>query len=130
MRDDKLWIWFSRYIRLRDSNEDGYANCFTCGRLMFWNKFDCGHGLGRQHLGIKYHEKNNHAQCGNCNLDGGRQDVYKEEVNRRYGYQTWDLLILQMRRPCKWSGFEIEALTEHYKKEVHSLLKQKNLSLK
>jgi hypothetical protein len=130
MRDDKLWIWFSRYIRLRDSDENGFAKCFTCGRVMYWNKFDAGHGLGRQHLGIKYHEKNNHAQCGNCNLDGGRQDVYKEKVNKLYGENTWMNLELMKRKPVKWSGFEIEALTEHYKKEVHSLLKQKNLSLK
>ena len=63
MRDDKLWIWFSRYIRLRDSDENGYCSCFTCGRINLWKYMDAGHGLGRQHLGIKYHEKNNVTNC-------------------------------------------------------------------
>ena len=47
MRDDKLWKWFSIYIRLRDSDENGYGKCFTCGKIIFWKKGDCGHGIGR-----------------------------------------------------------------------------------
>jgi hypothetical protein len=131
MRDDKLWKWFSIYIRLRDSDDNGYCKCFTCGRVKFWREGDCGHGIGRQYLPTKYHEKNNHFQCKFCNgLDEGKKDVYKDEVNKRYGANTWISLELQKRQKFTWSGFEIEALTEHYKKEVHSLLKQKNLSLK
>lgn len=127
MRDDKLWKIFSQFIRLRDSDENGFVKCFTCPRVAFYKKMDCGHGLGRQHLGIKYNEKNNHAQCGACNLDGGRQDVYKEEVNKRYGENTWDLLELAKRKPCKWSQFEIDALTVYYRKQVERLKKEKCL---
>lgn len=127
MKDEKLWKQFSMYIRLRDSDENGFARCFTCGLIMFWNKFDCGHGLGRQHLGIKYNEKNNHAQCGKCNMDGGRQDVYKAKVNKIYGENTWDLLLLATKKVCRWTSFEIGALTTHYKQEVARLKKIKGL---
>lgn len=127
MRDNKLWKIFSTYIRLRDSDENGFCRCITCGRVAFYKKMDCGHGLGRQHLGIKYNEKNNHAQCGNCNLDGGRQDVYKEEVNKRYGENTWALLELAKKQVCRWTDFEIYALTTHYKQEVKRLMAEKGL---
>ena len=131
MRDDRLWKWFSIYIRLRDSDENGYGKCFTCGKIIFWKKGDCGHGIGRQHMATKYNEKNNHLQCKYDNgLEGGMRERYKEEMNKRYGAYTWDLMEMESKKRFTWSAFEIEALTEHYKKEVHSLLKQKNLSLK
>jgi hypothetical protein len=128
-KEEKLWVWFSKYIRLRDSDEYGYCRCFTCGRIDLWKYMDCGHGLGRQRKAIKFHEKNNHAQCGKCNLDGGRQDVYKEKVNKLYGPNTWDNLLLQTRKRFTWTDFEFEAMATYYKKEVYRLLIEKGLTL-
>jgi len=131
MRDDKLWIWFSRYIRLRDTDENGYGKCFTCPRIVFWKDGDCGHGIPRQHKATKYNEKNNHLQCKFDNgFQGGKREIYKEEMNKRYGANTWDLMELASKKTFKWSEFEIEALTNHYKQEAQNLLKQKGLSLK
>lgn len=129
MTDKKLWPWFSMFIRLRDSDEQGFCKCFTCNRILFWKKMDCGHGLGRQHLSTKYSEKNNHAQCKHCNgFNGGMREVYKEEVNKRYGPQTWELLEIQARKPAKWSQFEADALEKHYKGLVLDMLQKKGLA--
>ena len=114
--DKALWKVFSEYIRRRDADEEGFCKCITCGLIRHWKQMDCGHGIGRQHWGTRYSEKNNHAQCKRCNgFEGGKREVYKVEVDKRYGAGTWDLLELSSRRGKKLSGFEIKALTDHYK---------------
>jgi hypothetical protein len=132
MDDSKLWKVFSIFIRLRDTDENGFGKCFTCPRFVFWNKGgQCGHGHGRQHMSTKYDEHNNHLQCKLCNgPEGGRQAVYKDQVNKKYGPQAWDLLELKSRQPSHWTQFEIDAFTEHYKKEVRKLAKGKNFVVK
>jgi hypothetical protein len=122
VNDKKLWKVFSEYIRRRDSNGEGYGKCFTCPRVIHWKNGDCGHGIGRQHLGTKYDEKNNHLQCKHCNgFEGGKRDVYKEEMNKRYGPNTWDLMELKSRQVSKMGSFEIEQLTEYYKNKIKEL---------
>lgn len=126
--DEKLWPVFSLFIRLRDSNENGYVKCITCGAWRYFRDGDCGHGVGRQHMGTKYDETNNHFQCKPCNGPGeGRKDVYKEEVNKRYGASHWDMLHIKAKSPCKWGRFEFEMMTLHYMEEIKKLLKGKTL---
>ncbi len=87
---------------------------------------DCGHGHGRQHLNSKYDEKNNNAQCGKCQMDGGRQDVYKIEMDKKHGSGTWDLMEVKSRGVGKrFSAFENEHLTNHYLSEFEKLKKFK-----
>lgn len=122
MTDKKLWKVFSLYIRRRDANEDGICKCFTCNYHAHYSKMDCGHGIPRQHWGTRYSEKNNHAQCKRCNgFEGGKREVYKNEVNKRYGEHTWDLLELASRKANKFSQFEIDALEKYYKAELVKL---------
>jgi hypothetical protein len=128
VNDDKLWKVFSEFIRLRDADENGNCICFTCGFTAAWVRFDAGHGIPRQHKATKYNEQNNHAQCKRCNgFEGGKREVYKEEVNRRYGPQTWEKLEVMSRTTCKRDKFEIEVMTAYYRKEVEKLRKQKGL---
>ena len=128
MSDAKLWKIFSEFIRLRDSDSNGYGLCFTCPTRKFWRDMDCGHGIGRQHKATKYDERNNHIQCRRCNFYGaGEQAIYKEEVEKRYGKGTWDELVLKSRQVCKRGKVEIEVMTEYYKKEVAKLKKEKGL---
>ena len=122
MNDKKLWKVFSEFIRRRDSNKEGFGKCFTCSRVIHWKKGDCGHGLGRQHKGTKYNEKNNHLQCKPCNgFEGGKREVYKEEMNKRYGLGTWELLELASKKPTKMGQFEIDQLEKYYKEKLKTL---------
>ena len=128
MSDAKLWKVFSEYIRLRDCDENGHGNCITCGRIIHYSKGDCGHGIPRQHKSTKFNEQNNHLQCKRCNgFEGGKREVYKEEVNKRYGPQTWEKLEVMSRMTCKRDQYEINVMTDFYKKEVEKLRKQKHL---
>lgn len=128
MSDAKLWKIFSEFIRLRDSNAEGYGKCFTCPRIIYYKLGDCGHGIGRQHKSTKYNELNNHLQCKHCNaFEGGKREVYKEEMDKRYGKDTWSKMEIAARQICKRGKFEIETMTEYYKKEVQKLKLEKNL---
>jgi hypothetical protein len=128
MNDAKLWKAFSEYIRLRDVDETGYGMCITCGRIIHYLKGDCGHGIGRQHKATKYNEQNNHLQCKHCNgFEGGKREVYKEEVDKRYGPGTWDKLEIMSRSVCKRGKFEIDVMTKHYRELVEKIKKEKGL---
>jgi hypothetical protein len=124
MTDKKLWKAFSLYIRLRDTDSEGFGSCFTCPRILHYTKGDCGHGIGRQHKATKYNEKNNHLQCKPCNgFNGGMREVYKQQMNLRYGDYAWDLMELASKTASKWSQFEIDILEKHYKNLVIKLNK-------
>ena len=128
MTDKKLWKVFSEYIRLRDSDENGYGKCITCSRIKYWKEADCGHGIGRQHKAVKYNEKNNHLQCKHCNgFEGGKREIYKQRINEMYGAGTWELLELAAKQPFKWSQFEVDALERYYKEQVKILRSKKHL---
>lgn len=124
-----LWPIFSLFIRLRDSNNQGIGNCFTCGKPKHYTKADCGHGAGRQHKATKYNEFNNHLQCKNCNgFEGGRREKYKEEMDKRYGPGTWDKMEIASRGISKLGKTEIDFLVGFYQKRVDELMKEKSLS--
>lgn len=120
MTDVKLWKAFSEYIRRRDADDNGIAKCFTCSLQRHWKQMDCGHGIGRQHWATRYNEKNNHAQCKRCNgFEGGKREVYKVEMDKRYGVGTWDKMELMSRVVTKKpSQFEIDTLTKFYTEKI------------
>lgn len=119
MTDKKLWKVFSEYIRRRYADDSGYCKCITCGVVKHWKEMDAGHGIGRQHWGVRYNERNVHPQCKKCNgFDGGRMDAYKEAVNKMYGSQTWDLMLLASKKASKMSQSEIDLLEKYYKQKI------------
>lgn len=112
---------------MRDADENGNCRCITCGRINHWKKMDCGHGIPRQHKSTKYSEINNHAQCKPCNgFEGGKREVYKEEINKRYGDGIWEKLELASKKVVKFSQFEIDTMTVYYRNKVNELKKIKN----
>lgn len=130
MTETKLWDRFSIFIRLRDTNADGFGFCFTCGKPKFWRDGDAGHGIGRQHKATFLDERNVHFQCKPCNgFEGGAREKYEREVCKRYGPQAWDLLVLKSRSTCKRGKFELKVLFDHYGQEIKKLLATKNFTL-
>lgn len=128
--DAELWKWFSIYIRLRDVTIDGgYGRCFTCKKIIHWREGDCGHGVGRQHWGTKYNEKNNALQCKKCNgFEAGRQDLYAIEMDKRDGPGSWDLMNARMNGK-KISAIEAKLSAKFYENESIKLAKQKGQTI-
>jgi len=130
MKDDNLWVAFSRFIRLRDSDENGIATCFTCGARQTWNSggMQAGHFIGRRNQSTKFDEKNVHAQCVQCNhFNAGMQFEYSIALDKKYGDGTAVNLLAQSRTTCHRSEFEIKELTKYYRQKVKELIKEKRI---
>jgi len=120
----KLDTVFSKYIRLRNANTDGMVECFTCGGLFNWVHVDCGHHIPRIHKSVRFDEMNCQVQCKKCNwLGQGEEILFRENLIKKYGQDSYDLLLFRKSQTKKWSAFELEALIEHYTKEVKNLMK-------
>lgn len=120
--------WFSRFIRLRDTNENSNGPrsglCVTCGDHRLMIDLDCGHWIRREHWGTRYHEKNCHAQCSyRCNnLGGGKEREHAQAIDRIHGVGTSDeLLRISKTNKRKPGSFDFQAIAEKYEKKVLEL---------
>ena len=73
MKDTKKLIktldkYFSQFIRLRDTDSQGYGNCITCHKELKWsdgNETHNGHFATRNNMSTRWDERNCNIQC-NC----------------------------------------------------------------
>lgn len=124
----KLDDVFSIYIRLRDSDDNGIFRCISCGKPVFWKDGDNGHFINRQHMSLRYSEKNCNAQCRYCNrLDEGNNVGYHKGLISKYGGQIVDNLFIVKHKSNKITDTEAKIMIEYYTREVKFLLKTKHL---
>lgn len=128
----RAWNEFSKYIRLRDANPDGYCTCVTCGKVGFWydDGMNAGHYLASRNTGILWDERGVHAQCAiPCNKfpDGEVGSNYKKFMLETYGQGVIDELKHQKMNPPKYErDFYVEKERE-YKEKVLRLKSEKGL---
>lgn len=124
---DNLDKVFSEFIRLRDSDSNGMVRCCTCEKPHHWQEVDNGHGITRGDYSTRWEEHNCMAQCKRCNLRGGEQFIFSQEVDRRFGKGEWDRLMQKRHEifkvPLDWYQEKID----YYKEEVKKLKEAKNL---
>lgn len=119
---------FSEYIRIRDSDGNGFIICISCGKLIPWKESDCGHYVNRKHNALRYDEYNCNAQCRACNrFDEGNIQGYRKGLIKKYGIKLVDMLEIKKHNTCKLGQFEINALGEIYRKKLKEIKQQKNL---
>ena len=130
MKINKADVWFSKFIRLRDADDDGYCTCITCGAVRHWKNLDCGHFIKRQFMSARYNEKNCNAQCKNCNnFEQGNDSNYERFILAKYGLQELELLRACKRYNTKFSKLMIDVLADEYKKKALELAKMKGIEL-
>ena len=114
---------FSIYIRRRDADMDGMVKCCTCNTKKHWKKMDAGHWIRRaKSLATKYDERNCHAQCTTCNQHlGGNPERYDRFILNKYGIEVFDKLVDLSNTETKWMQFEVDELTDVYKKKIKDL---------
>jgi hypothetical protein len=122
----KLDKVFSEYIRLRDSDENGYCRCISCGKIAHWKDMDCGHFINRKHMSLRFNEVNCNAQCRADNrFDEGNLEGYRRGLTIKHSPDIIDRLYAMKNVQMKFSQIEIDLLTKEYAKKVTELKKLK-----
>ena len=127
----ELDSWFSRYIRLKYSDKNGYCRCISCGKVYFWKDIQNGHYMSRRYMSTRFSEDNCRPQGVECNIfNQGAIQMYRRTLIKQIGEQRVDLIEVRARQENKnWSLFELQAMIKYYKAEVEKLLEEKHLSL-
>ena len=120
--------WFSKYIRIRDADENGYVACIACGRIKHWTKVDCGHFIKRQFMSTRFNEKNCNGECKYCNNFLQGNDInYAIGLEKKYGPGIIEELELAKRNTLHLGQFELKLIAEHYRGKFNELSKEKGL---
>lgn len=115
----KLDAVFSKYIRLRNADGNGFVTCFTCGAVHHWTKAQCGHHMKRQYMNTRFDEMNCQVQDFKCNyLEQGADVQFRENLIKKYGQVEYDKLLIRKSQTKKWSRFELEYLIKEYQEKV------------
>ena len=128
---DKLDEVFSKYVRLKHSDNNGYCHCISCGKIVFWKQIQNGDYMSRRYLSTRFAEDNCRPQCVACNMfNQGNIQMYRRGLVNEIGEQRVDLIEARARQEtCKYSEFEYNELIKHYSKEVTRLLREKHLTV-
>lgn len=91
----KLDRIFSKWIRLRDSDDNGYGACCTCGKWAHYTDgMHAGHFNPRGNKLTRFDERNVNLQCCGCNTyRGGKQAEYTLFIEKKYGREVLDELM-------------------------------------
>lgn len=125
----RLWSIFSKFIRLRDSDENGYITCITCDRPLFWKQSQAGHFIPQHNNpNTIFNEQNVHAQCPQCNIYlHGNQYLYSKKIDSIYGIGTSEEIYLLSKVDKKFTSEEYQELTKEYNEKVNKILQEKGL---
>jgi hypothetical protein len=121
---------FSVYIRLREANEYGYCQCFTCGVVRHYKDgMQNGHFQSRKHLSTRFSEDGNcEVQCVSCNIFGsGQQYKFGMNLDAKYGEGRAVELEFLARTTLKISRAEYEEKISYYKNLVSNLKEEKGI---
>lgn len=121
--------WWSQYIRLRDADQLGYANCISCGAKKHWKTLQNGHFVSRSSSTLRFDEENCNAQCVGCNMfKQGNQYEYAVQLDLKYGEGTAKKLHAQRHDTHKFTLEELDQII-HDAKEYISWREQSLKSL-
>jgi hypothetical protein len=119
----ELDLIFSRYMRLINSDENGYCKCFTCGRVLFWTEIEAGHWQKRKKLPKRYNLMNVKPQCVECNkFKNGEDKIFEENLVKMYGREAVDVLVFLSNKLVikfdydKWIKFYSELFKQEKEK--------------
>lgn len=120
--------WFSKFIRIRDADENGIIICISCGKPVHWTKADAGHFIKRQFKSLRYNEKNVNGQCRKCNwLLQGNDINYAKGLVKKYGEGILDELLATKNRTLPLGRFELKHIADYYRMKFNQLKKLKGL---
>ncbi len=125
---EKVWKWFSIYIRLRDADWKGFTQCVTCGKTDYFSKFHAGHFVPGRHNIILFDPRNCHSQCLRCNIHlKSNPRKYEAFMKRKYGQKVIDELDRLDNELKQFTREELQTLLSKYQNKAKKLLKKQGL---
>ena len=130
----KAQLYFNKYIRLRDCDENGYGNCISCGKLIVFgteNFHACHFYNTKNYDAMRYNEENCWGGCKKCNyFMSGNLLEYRKRLVKKIGIERvneLDRLSDSIKKTFTKEGadYYIE-IANKYKLKCKELLKQKN----
>lgn len=110
------------YIRRSYANEDGYAQCYTCGTSKHWKELQAGHGIGGRTNAILFEKKILRPQCYSCNVGyGGNYEVFVMKLIQEIGMEEYERILQLKRKPKIFTLDELENLLDYFKTEIEHL---------
>ena len=114
---------FSQYVRLSQSDSDGFGECITCGVRLFWKEAQACHFFTRGRYPTRWDEDNVKFGCYRCNvLLKGNYINYTRYMLDSYSREFIDELERKSLNGEKISTPMLREMIEDYKGEVKELL--------
>ncbi len=133
-KESAVWAMFSKFIRARDADWNGYCKCISCGRVKKWNdSIDAGHYIPKgSDSALKYNEINVNAQCSYyCNkMKSGNQLLYRIGLVGKVGEEKvkqLEMAHFHKTTKKKPNQIELNLMYNYYRDEFNKLKKQKCL---
>lgn len=118
----KADLYFSRYIRYRDSTKRGeeyWAQCITCDKWLPVKQMHAGHFQSRRYSATRYDDENVNAQCAGCNTyNQGEQFKYSKALEMKFGDGTADKLQKRAQEYHKLTIQELEDIIKEAKYNI------------
>ena len=113
---------FQKYVRLRDTNKDGYGKCCSCSKPIHYSESNSGHFQPRQYKNTRWHEENVNLQCISCNQwEAGAQYAYAKFL----GFEKADELEKLAKIKVSFTDEEYADIYYGYKEKIAELEKAK-----
>ena len=127
-----VWASFSRYIKARDADNNGWVKCCTCLKRLRYDdpELNAGHFIAGHNNTTYFNEKIVHGQCVDCNLGGqGMQYEYGKFMMDKYGYDqgTLDEMQTWRHKTKKVTLQELKELKEYFDEECIRIKKEKGI---
>ena len=121
--------WFSLFIRLREADDLGFVECFTCGVFKHYKcGMQCGHFQSRRYLPTRFDEINCQPQCVACNMfKSGEQFKFHINLDAKYGEGTSIKKQQEAIRIVKFDRSFYQEKISYYKSHVENLKNQKGI---
>lgn len=117
---------FHLFIRLRDARKDGTFQCISCGRILPFERSDCGYYINERHSATRYNEDNCHAQCRTCNFfKGGNPEEFRKVLIRKFGEEKVEELERLKNDISKMSETDYQNKIDYYEEQINNLKKEK-----
>jgi len=121
----EAWDAFSRMIRMKYADNNGYIGCVTCGVGKHWKESQAGHFLDGRRNSVLFDDRNVHPQCVKCNMYmSGNKVKYYEFMRKKYGQETIDELQYLDKIDKKFTRDELIDMTNKYKAITNEIMNQ------